>query len=123
MPLQWTIDSRQKLVTVIAEGDVTRADFDAFLDAVKAANAYPYRKLFDGLRGDTRMGPDDLLALGARMRASHEQGPIGPLAAVIPDEKADLVARVLGILATAERPMRVFREIAPARRWINRLPR
>ena len=123
MPLQWTIDPRQRLVTVIAEGDVTRADFDTFLDAVKAANAYSYRKLFDGLRGDTRMEPEELLALGARMRASHEQGPIGPLAAVIPDEKADLVARVLGILATAERPMRVFRQVAPARRWINRLPR
>jgi len=123
MPLQWTIDPKQRLVTAVADGDVTRADFDAFLDAVKAANAYPYRKLFDGLRGETRMGPDELLALGARMRASHETGPIGPLAAVIPDEKADLVARVLGILATAKRPMRVFRQIAPARRWINRLPR
>src|SRR4051794_32372043 len=112
MPLQWTIDPKQRLVTAVADGDVTRADFDAFLDAVKAANAYPYRKLFDGLRGETRMGPDELLALGARMRASHETGPIGPLAAVIPDEKADLVARVLGILATAKRPMRVFRQIA-----------
>ena len=123
MSLHWTIDPQQRLVTAVADGDVTRAEFEAFLDAMRNAGAYSYRKLFDGLRGDTQMGPEELLALGARMRASHEEGPIGALAAVISDDKAELVARVLGILATAKRPMRVFRQITPARRWINRLPR
>jgi hypothetical protein len=123
MPLHWTIDPKQRLVTAIADGDVTRAEFEAFLDAVRNAGAYSYRKLFDGLRGDTRMAPEELLALGARMRASHELGgPIGALAAVIPDDKADMVARVLGMLAAAERPMRVFRQIGPARKWISGQP-
>ena len=122
MSLHWTIDRKQRLVTAVADGDVTRAEFEAFLDAIRNAGAYGYRKLFDGAHGDTQMNSEELLALGARMRASHGEGPIGALAAVISDDKAELVARVLGILATAKRPMRIFRQVAPARRWINRLP-
>ena len=51
----------------------------------------------------------------------REDRAVGPLAMVVPDGKADLVARVVGILASADRPMRVFRKVAPARSWIESL--
>ena len=79
MSLHWTIDPQKKLVTAVAEGNVTRVEFDAFLDDMKRAGADSYRKLFDGGRGDTHMEAEDIMALGARMRASHEKGPMGPL--------------------------------------------
>jgi hypothetical protein len=121
MPLHWTIDATNRLVTAVAQGDVTSQDVDAYLTAMADSGAMTYRKLFDGSEGETAMGPDDMLALGVRFRDFHAQGPVGPLAVVVPDSKADLVARVLGILATADRPMRVFRTVAPARRWIESL--
>ncbi|NDH63162.1 MAG: hypothetical protein EBY18_16280 [Alphaproteobacteria bacterium] len=121
MPLTWTIDPQQKLITVIAKGDVTRADFEALLDAIDTANAHPYRKLFDGELGRTSMTPDDAMALGVRMRATHASGPMGPLAVVLPEEYIDLAGHALGMLAAADRPMRVFGAIAPARRWLNGL--
>jgi hypothetical protein len=121
MPLHWTIDATNRLVTIVAQGDVTSQDVDAYLKAVVEGGAVTYRKLFDGSEGETSMGPDDMLALGARFRTFHARGPVGPLAVVVPDGKADLVARMLGILATADRPMRVFRTVAPARRWIESL--
>ena len=123
MPLTWTIDPVERLVTAVANGDVTRDEVDAYLTALGEADAYPYRKLFDGSRGDTRMGPDDLLSLGVRMRALHGTGPMGALAVVVPERHAELLARVLGMLATAERPMRVFADVALARKWIASLPR
>lgn len=122
MPLHWTIDAEQKLVTVVAEGEVGRADIETYLDAVEAADAAGYRKLFDGARGNTRMGSEDVLALGVRMREAHARGPMGALAAVVPANKAEPVARLLGIMATADRPMRVFRDIAAARKWIATQP-
>lgn len=122
MPLRWTIDPEQKLVTAVAEGDVTRVEFDAFLDDMKRAGADTYRKLFDGRRGGTHMEADDILALGARMRASHERGPVGPLAVVVPESHAESIGRVLGMLAAAKRPMRVFRQVGAARKWISNLP-
>lgn len=121
MSLNWTIDPHQKLITVVAKGDVTRAEFEALLDAIDTANAHAYRKLFDGELGHTTMTPGDALMLGVRMRAAHASGPIGPLAVVMPEEYAELSRQALGMLAAADRPMRVFGAIAPARRWLNGL--
>jgi len=121
MSLNWKIDSETRLITVVADGDVSRRDVETLLDEMASRGAMTYRKLFDGSRGDTKMGPDDLLMLGVRFRAFHAQGPMGPLAVVVPDDKAELVARVLGMLAAADRPMRVFRTPVPARRWLESL--
>ena len=65
------------------------------------------------------MSPTDLLSLGVRMRSIHAMGPMGPLAIVIPDDKYYLIARVLGILAAAKRPMRVFKDPEKARQWLD----
>jgi hypothetical protein len=121
MSLNWKIDPEARLITAIADGDVSRRDVETLLDEMASREAMTYRKLFDGSRGDTKMGPDDLLILGVRFRAFHAQGPMGPLAVVVPDDKAELVARVLGMLAAADRPMRVFRTPVPARRWLESL--
>lgn len=122
MPLNWTIDSKAKLLTVLAEGDVTRAEFEAYLDLVDEACLHTYRKLFDGVRADTSMGAENILAVGVRMRASHQTNPVGPLAVVVAEGKVDMVSRVLGMLAAASRPMRVFHEVGPAHDWIRKQP-
>lgn len=122
MPLNWTIDSKAKLLTVVAEGDVTRAEFEAYLDLIDQAGLHTYRKLFDGTLADTSMGADHLLAVGVRMRTSHHTNPVGPLAVVVAEDKVAMVSRVLGMLAAANRPMRVFREVGPARDWIRKQP-
>ena len=41
MPIYWTIDSRHQLVVVTAEGDVSRADADDYLDAIEGGGASP----------------------------------------------------------------------------------
>ena len=120
MPLYWIIDSTRQLVTVTAEGDVTRADADAYLDAVQGGGAVAYRKLVDGRAGTVVMGADDLMAVGVRIRGFHNS-PVGALAIVLSHDKSEMVARLLGILATADRPMRLFISLPPARRWIESL--
>jgi hypothetical protein len=121
MSLDWTIDAEAQLVVIVADGDFARRDVEALLDDLASSGAMAYRKLFDGSRGDTSMSSEDLLMLGVRFRAIHARGRMGPLAVVVPDHRAELVARVLGILAVADRPMRVFRAPALARRWLESL--
>jgi hypothetical protein len=120
MPLYWNLDSQERLLTAEAIGDVTRGEADALLDALEAAGveAMTYRKLFDGSRGHAAMAADDLLALEVRIRGFHALGPMGRLAVVTPPDQGDLVARIPGVLAAADRPMRMFRDVARARRWI-----
>lgn len=57
--------------------------------------------------GDTSMSPEEILAIGVRMHAIHGEGPTSAGSGRA-ERQAELAARVLGILATARRPTRVF---------------
>ena len=118
--MKWTIDPEDRMMVVLAEGEVTRPEVDAMLDAMQADDVLTYRKMFDGAKADTRMPADDLIALGVRMRAMHAQGGMGPLALVVPPDKEELLERVFGMLAVPNRPMRVFNDSVRARRWIRK---
>lgn len=122
MPLHWTIDSKARLLTVVAESDVTPAEFESYLDVIDQAGLHTYRKLLDGIDADTSMGPEHILAMGVRMRTSHQVQPVGPLAVAVAEDKVAMFSRVLGMLAAATRPMRVFHEAGPTRDWILKQP-
>jgi hypothetical protein len=119
MPLYWTIDSRERLMTAVAEGGVAKEEADAYLDAMIGARAGPYRRLFDGSHGEPLMSAEDIMAIAVRMRSIQELMPSGPLAIVMPAALYQQFARMLGILAIPERPMRFFADSAAARAWLN----
>ena len=122
MPLHWTVDSRLKLVTVVAEGDVGKADVEAYLAMVAGANLAPWRKLLDARNACPILTLQDVNDLGVRIRAAASAGQVGPLAFVVPETETLELLRLLGFLAAARRPMRVFRTIGPARKWIAKVP-
>lgn len=120
MPLHWQIDSREKVFMAVADGSVEFEDVERMLDAMASSGATAYRKLFDGLRGETRMSPSELLTLGVRMRAMHAVAArLGPVAVVIPHDKRLRLMRLLGILAAADRPLRIFNDLDSAHRWLG----
>ncbi len=120
MPLHWRIDSRKKVFLAVAEGSVEFDDVERMLDAMTSSGAIAYSKLFDGLRGETRMSPSELLTLGVRMRAMHAVAArLGPVAVVIPHDKRLRLMRLLGILAAADRPLRIFNDLESALRWLG----
>lgn len=120
MPVHWTIDSEEKIFEVTCIGVVEPDEIHRMLDVLVGSNALGYRKLFDGSQADTRMGALDVLNIGVRMRTLHGDGaPLGPLAVVIPTDKYPLLSRVLGILASPRRPMRIFSDVERARKWLE----
>ena len=119
MPLYWVIDSRERLVTGVADGGVRRDEMESYLDAIAGAGAGTYRKLFDGSRGEPEMSSDDIMSVAVRMRGMQQLGLTGPLAIVMPRDKYDQFARMLGILAVPERPMEFFSDVAAARAWLD----
>lgn len=122
MSFHWRIESQTQRVTITADGEFTRADVERYLKAIEGSGAVTWSKLFDGRFSRSAMSQEDMLALGVIFRRYHVSGPVGPLAVVVADDQVDRVSRLLGILATADRPMRVFRNLEPARRWIDRQP-
>ena len=122
MPLFWTIDSRSRLILAKAEGEVSLPDARRLLGAVSGANALSYRKLFDGRGATWSMSDQDLLTLCVEVRSYHQRGPMGALAVVATPDQTLVFARLLGALATADRPMKVFEGLKQARRWIDDQP-
>jgi hypothetical protein len=122
MPLYWTIDSKARLITAVAEGNVSLGDAIGLLEALAGAKALPYRKLFDGRAATPTMTPDEVLSLCARIRSYHEAGGMmGALALVATPEQTVIFARLIGALASAKRPIRVFTSPRQARNWIEDL--
>jgi hypothetical protein len=119
MALHWTIDRQNRQMTALAAGEVTRAEVEGFLDAIMANQALGYRKLFDASGAGTSMVADDFIALGVRMRSMHFHGAMGPLAIVVPAERAEALDRMFGMIAAADRPMRMFRDVEQAQRWLE----
>lgn len=120
MPVHWSIDSEARLFEVTCTGMVEADEIHRMLDVLVGSDALSYRKLFDGSQADTQLGALDILSIGVRMRSLHrEELPLGALAVVIPPDKYPLLSRVLGILASPRRPMRIFSEVDRARKWLD----
>ena len=120
MHLHWTIDSRERLFMGSGRGDVTLADAMSLLDALAGAGALSYRKLFDGRAVQSSMTGQELLAVCVRIRAYHEQGPVGALAIVCTPEQTVEFGRLLGALAAADRPIKMFSSLRQAKTWLGR---
>lgn len=123
MSFHYLIDSKRRFVSVKAEGDITRSDVDAYLEAVVGAGALGYRKLFDWRAGVPAMDFSELMSVVAAARSYHDR-PHGALAIVLSERQRQSLelARVLGVLLSARRPMRVFSSVLTATRWLETNP-
>ena len=121
--MHYRIDSRQRFVSVTAEGGITRADAEAYLEAVIGAGALAYRKLFDWRAGVPEMDFPEVMSVVAAARSYHDRQH-GPLAVVLSEQQrqSEALARILGVLMSARRPMRVFSSVVAARRWLDSNP-
>jgi hypothetical protein len=122
MPLRWSIESERKFISVVGEGNVTRDDVVALLDAMLAAGTRGFCKLIDIGDADTSMTREELFALGVRVRGVHASGKVGPIALVLPKNGAVQAEAFFGMMAAADRPMRLFRDADEASAWIEQQP-
>ena len=63
----------------VADDNLVLKDSEDYLDAIVAAGALSYRKIFDTTGASVHLSEDDLMALGARIRAYIPMGRIGRL--------------------------------------------
>ena len=122
MPVQWTVSHPTRLVIAVAKDELRLQDIEDYLDSVLAAGVLPYRKIFDTTGATVKLSEDDLMALGARIRAYIPVSRIGPLAIVATTDKSYGQARMFMTLAVADRPIRIFRELHTARQWLDAQP-
>ena len=124
MPIHWTISKPSKLVVAVCKDAVTRKDIEGYLDALVVADVLSYRKIFDLTQAQVDLPDDDMMALGARIRAyatTGTMGPLamGPLAIVASTPESHERAQMFAALADARRPIRIFTELHKARQWLD----
>ena len=119
MPIQWTISHPAKLVVAVCKGALTRQDIEGYLDAVVVADTLAYRKIFDATKATANLPDEDMMALGARIRAYATMGDLGPLAIVASTPESYERAHLFAALAEAKRPLKIFRELHLARKWLD----
>jgi len=119
MPIHWTISKPTKLVVAVCKDAVTRKDIEGYLDAVVVADVLGYRKIFDLTQAQVDLPDDDMMALGARIRAYATTGSMGPLAIVASTPESYERAQLFAVLADARRPIKIFTELHKARQWLD----
>ena len=120
MPLRWKIDPTQRFMLVRSSGDVSRAEVEELIDAIVDNGALGFDKLVDGSAAMTSMSDEEMLTLGMRFRELHTGAAVGALAMVMPVDRGDRMQRMLGMIAAADRPMRVFTDLDEAEAWLEK---
>jgi len=119
MPIQWTISHPNRLVIAVCRDTVSRTDIESYLDNVVVSDTLPYRKIFDMTHARMALDDDDMMALGARIRAYAGLANLGPLALVASSPESYERARMFAVLADARRPLKIFSELHVARQWLD----
>lgn len=118
MPLRWEILHSEKLIHVVADGEVTLEEMEAYLDALVVANALAYSKLFDAAGVKPVYDDADMMAMGARMSAYASHFASGPLAVVGHDEAVVLAFKRFVNISSSKRPAAIFKTEKKARAWL-----
>jgi len=118
MPLSWTISHPQRLVIAVAKGEVAPHEFGTYIAAMQSVGSY--RKMFV-LSGMSAVFDTALVkSVGRAVRDHAARETLGPFAIV-----ADTAAAYSSAVAYADmaqgidRPIRIFRELHEARRWLD----
>jgi hypothetical protein len=118
MPLKWTIFHADRTVEAVASGHVSLQEIERYLDDVMVSDALPYRKLFDASLAVSAPVDEEMMLLGARLSAYTGLGSLGPLAIVAPATTIRQQAALFAALAPADRPLKIFKAIKAARKWL-----
>jgi hypothetical protein len=121
MPVHWTISHPSRLVIAVAKDEVKVEDIEKYFTGVTTEGAMAYRKIFEIGASAMALSEDNLKGLGQRVVLYAQHGQVGPIAIVAGSDETFSQAQVFAGAATADRPLRIFREMHAARRWLDEL--
>ncbi len=117
--IEWTIVEQLRLVRAGVVGRATPEHFEAYLSAVDAAGAAPFRKLFS-IAASSGIEARDIPAFAALVvRHGRGAGKVGPVAIVVASRETNLLADWFKSLASLERPVRIFQHESTALAWLD----
>ncbi len=118
MPIHLDISDLDRLVIVVALGEVTAEDAMEVLREFLKTGRQAYGKIIDTSAGSASIDENRMAAIAAFMRSDPKAGSRGPLAFVVDPKRGDQ-ARKFADLTGEERPVKVFTSLREARAWVR----
>lgn len=119
MPIVWGVNHAARLVSAKATGELSRTDFEDYLDGLVAAATLSFRKVLDMTESRLALSSEDMAALGARIRGHESMGPMGSVAIIAGSDELYDQIRLFESVVDADRPLRIFRDAEMAYAWLN----
>jgi hypothetical protein len=119
MPIVWGVNHAARLVSAKATGELSRADFEDYLDGLVAAATLSYRKVLNMAECRLVLSGEDMSAIGALIRGHESRGPMGSVAVIAgSDELYDRIRQFESVV-DADRPLKIFRDAEMAYAWLS----
>jgi hypothetical protein len=110
------------MVVISVKGIVRLADMQECAAGIMTPATLSYRKLVDLSDVQPALSDHDIATLAEYVREQSGIGPMGAMAIAAGTDEAEEQARLFGLLAVADRPLKIFREIGAARAWLDAQP-
>jgi hypothetical protein len=119
MPLHVDISRLDRLVVIVARGQISADEMAAVKRQVVEGNVRTYAKIIDVSQGRSELTREEVQKIADLMRGAPDEAPRGPVAFVI-DPNSIGFPNMFADITEAERPIRLFRSLHEARAWIER---
>ena len=118
MPIHLDFFHPNRIVVAVIRGTVTAEDITGVVQQFLETGALHYRKIIDVSSGNSPIDEKGLETLAALARANPHAGSRGPLAFVVDPARGEVVEKFVK-LTEGERPVKIFRSIHDARKWLD----
>jgi hypothetical protein len=116
MPIYIDIHRLERIVMIIAQGDINDEEVRKAAQDLLAADVAPFAKIIDSSASAMHETPDQVAAIVRMMREGWAQENRGPVACVV-DAKRPGDAQLFAELSLDDRPIQLFTSLRAARQW------
>lgn len=120
MPLHVDISRLDRLVVIVARGQITGEEMGAVKRQIAEADLQPFAKLIDVSQGKSDLTREQVQKFADLMRGPPDGVTRGPVAFIIDPLRVGF-PNMLADLTKGERPIQLFRSLHEARAWLGRV--
>ena len=122
MPIHLDISRLNRLLVIVARGKVSQDDVRDLVAKMVEANVRHFSKIIDVSSSSIDMNREDVERMAVTLRAEPGAAARGPIAFVVNPE-AEGFADLFAAATQGDRPVRLFRSLHDARKWLEGFPR
>src|SRR5687768_4447127 len=122
MPLHMDIVPIQRLVVIVAHGEITADDLANNVKELIEARVAHYAKIIDVSSSHWVLSKEQIDAIASTLRGDPNSDVRGPVAFIVSPNDEGFAHAFAGI-TEGDRPVRLFHSLHQARRWLDELRR